>query len=92
MNRTALAGAVSTRTELSPKAVEAVLTAAFEEIAAAVAGGERVTIAGFGTFERRDRAARTGHNPQTGQSIEIPAGVVPVFRAAAGLRRLVAGA
>lgn len=92
MNRTTLAGTVSGRTDLSPKAVDAVLAAAFEEIAAAVAGGERVAVAGFGTFERRDRSARTGRNPQTGQSIEIPAGVVPAFKAAAGFRQLVAGA
>lgn len=65
------------------------MTAALEAIAAAVARGESVTLAGFGTFERRSRAARAGRNPRTGAAMEIPAGVSPAFRAAAAFRRRV---
>lgn len=54
-----------------------------------MASGESVTLAGFGTFERRSRAARTGRNPQTGAAMEIPAGLSPAFKAAPGFRRRV---
>ncbi len=92
MNRNELAEAVAARTELSPRSVDAALAAALAEIAKAVAGGERVALAGFGTFEPRTRAARTGRNPRTGEAMEIPAGVTPAFKPAAGFRRLVASA
>jgi DNA-binding protein HU-beta len=70
----------------------AVATAAvngvLEEIEGSVARGERVTLIGFGTFDRRERAARTGRNPQTGAAIQLGASVAPVFRPGAGFRSL----
>ncbi|GMA66223.1 hypothetical protein GCM10025859_66980 [Alicyclobacillus fastidiosus] len=54
-----------------------------------LSAGEKVQIPGFGTFEVRDRAARTGRNPQTGETIEIPASKVPAFKAGTGLKEKV---
>ena len=56
-----------------------------------MATGERVQSIGFGTFEVRDRKARKGRNPQTGEEIDIPAAKVPAFKAGKGLRDAVAG-
>jgi DNA-binding protein HU-beta len=60
-----------------------------EEIESSVARGERVSLIGFGTFDRRERAARTGRNPQTGGTIQLGASVAPVFRPGAGFRSVV---
>jgi DNA-binding protein HU-beta len=70
---------------LATAAVNGVLA----EIEGSVARGERVSLFGFGTFDRRERAARTGRNPQTGAAIQLPASVAPVFRPGAGFRALV---
>jgi DNA-binding protein HU-beta len=59
------------------------------EIEGSVARGERVSLLGFGTFDRRERAQRAGRNPQTGATIQLPASVAPVFRPGAGFRSLV---
>lgn len=61
-------------------------------IVRAVHAGDSVTIPGFGVFERRERAARTGRNPQTGASIQLAATSVPAFRAGASFRDVVSGA
>ena len=53
----------------------------FENVIAAVADGKRVQIAGFGSFSARERAARTGRNPQTGEELAIPATITPGFKA-----------
>jgi DNA-binding protein HU-beta len=58
------------------------------EIESSVARGERVSLSGFGTFERRERAPRTGRNPRTGETIQVAASVVPAFRAGTGFRTL----
>jgi DNA-binding protein HU-beta len=58
------------------------------EIEGSVARGERVSLTGFGTFERRERAARTARNPRTGETVQVDASVVPVFRAGTGFRTL----
>jgi DNA-binding protein HU-beta len=58
------------------------------EIEGSVARGERVSLTGFGTFERRERAPRTARNPRTGETITVEASVVPVFRAGTGFRAL----
>jgi DNA-binding protein HU-beta len=70
---------------LATAAVNGVLA----EIEGSVARGERVSLFGFGTFDRRERAAHTGRNPQTGAAIQLPASVAPVFRPGAGFRSLV---
>src|SRR4051794_5933370 len=69
---------------LATTAVNGVLV----EIEGSVARGERVSLIGFGTFDRRERAARTGRNPQTGAAIQLGASVAPVFRPGAGFRSL----
>jgi DNA-binding protein HU-beta len=60
-----------------------------EEIESSVARGERVSLIGFGTFDRRERPARTGRNPQTGATIQLDASVAPVFRPGTGFRSVV---
>jgi DNA-binding protein HU-beta len=61
-----------------------------DEIEGGVARGERVSLSGFGTFERRERAPRSGRNPRTGEAIQVGPSVVPVFRAGVGFRTLLA--
>ena len=75
-----------TKTDVT-KSVEAV----FEETKRAVAKGEKIAISGFGVFERADRKARTGRNPQTGEEIAIAASTSVGFKAAAQLKRAVNG-
>jgi DNA-binding protein HU-beta len=60
-------------------------------IVRAVSAGEPVLVAGFGVFERRERAARSGRNPRTGQIIQVPAAAVPAFRPGAYFRDVVSG-
>jgi DNA-binding protein HU-beta len=64
----------------------AAVNGVLEEIQGSVANGERVSLTGFGTFDRRERAARTGRNPQTGATIQLAASVSPVFRPGTGFR------
>lgn len=92
MNRSQLVEAVASASGLRTYDADQALAAALEAIAAAVARGESVTLAGFGTFERRSRAARTGRNPRTGATMEIPASLAPAFKPAAGFRQRVAEA
>lgn len=91
MNRTDLVNTVAEGAGLSAQQAAAAVTATLDGIARAVAAGDPVTLAGFGTFEARQRAARAGRNPQTGEPLEIPASVAPAFKPAAAFRRLVAG-
>ncbi|WP_293335134.1 HU family DNA-binding protein [Microcoleus sp. CAWBG58] len=79
MNKKELVEAVADRADTTQKQTNAVFDALIEVITKAVARGEKVTIVGFGTFEKRDRKAREGRNPKTGQSLQIPATLVPVF-------------
>ena len=90
MNKTELIAAVAERTGMTKKDTERVVTCAFDAIAAALAEGEKVQLAGFGAFETKEREARTGRNPKTGEAIEISASRTPVFRAGKGLKDKVA--
>jgi len=81
---------VASRTGMTRKDVERVVTAVFESIEESLAAGDRVSLVGFGTFEVRQRAARTGRNPQTGEEIRIEAARVPVFKPGRPLRDRVA--
>ena len=89
MNRTDLAAAVAEATRLSITEASAAVAATFDQIAAALGRGESVVVPGFGSFEVRERSARTGRNPQTGEPIQIAAGLSPAFKAAAALKRQV---
>lgn len=74
MNKKELAEEVAAATELTKAQGEAVVEAVIDAIGGALAKGDSVAVAGFGTFEVRHRAARKGRNPQTGAEIKIPAG------------------
>ena len=81
MNKTELVNSIAQRTGQSASTVGEVL-AAFEGIVTeAVAGGDKVSLPGFLTFDRAERAARTGRNPATGGEIHIPAATVPRVKA-----------
>ena len=81
MNKAELISAVAAAAEVSKKDAEAVIVATLDTITAALKEGEKVQLVGFGSFEVKKRAARIGRNPKTKESIEIPASVVPVFKA-----------
>ena len=86
MNKAELINAVAAKADVSKKDAEAVVTAALDTITAAMAEGEKVQLVGFGSFEVKKRAARQGRNPKTKETIEIPASVVPVFKAGKALK------
>lgn len=86
MNKKQLVEHVAQTLEVGPTDAESAVRAVLDTITAAVAAGDRVQIAGFGTFERRARAARTGRNPQTGAAIEIAASLAPAFKPAAAFK------
>ena len=90
MNKAEPINAVAASADVSKKDAEAVLSAALDTIAAAMAEGEKVQLVGFGSFEVKKRAARTGRNPKTKEAIEIPASAVPVFKAGKALKDAVA--
>lgn len=89
MNKTELVAAVATKADLSKKDAEAAVKAVLDAVTEALADGEKVALVGFGTFEVKERAARTGKNPRTGEAIEIPASKVPSFKAGATLKNAV---
>jgi len=89
MNREELVNEVAKSAKVTKKEAGEVLTAIIETIEGSVKKGEKVTLVGFGTFERRARAARTGRNPQTGKEIKIPAKKVPAFTAGKKFKELV---
>ncbi|HEY9688166.1 MAG TPA: HU family DNA-binding protein [Coleofasciculaceae cyanobacterium] len=89
MNKEELVQEVAKKTKNSQKAVGTVLGAMLETIEKNVSKGKKVTLVGFGTFESRKRAARTGRNPQTGKQIQISAKTVPVFTPGKKFKELV---
>ena len=86
MNKAELINAVAAAAEVSKKDAEAVLTATLDDITDAPKEGDNVQLVGSGSFEVKKRAARIGRNPKTKESIEIPASVVPVFKAGKALK------
>lgn len=81
MNKTELISAMAEKANVSKKDTEAVLNAFMDTVQNAVKNGDKVALVGFGTFEVRERAARTGKNPRTGEAIKIAACKVPAFKA-----------
>jgi DNA-binding protein HU-beta len=79
-------GEVADRTGMTKKDVEKVVNAFFSTIENTLKSGDKVQLIGFGTFEVRDRQARKGRNPQTGEEISIPAARVPAFKAGKALK------
>ncbi|MDR7415584.1 MAG: HU family DNA-binding protein [Armatimonadota bacterium] len=92
MNKEQLVERIAQVAGLSKKDANAALDAALDAIRTALRRGEKVTLVGFGTFQVRERRAREGRNPQTGEKIRIPARKVPAFTAGKELRTAVAGA
>ena len=90
-NRSELVAEVAAKADTSQASVNSVLDALFDVFAESIAKDEKITIPGWLAVERTSRAARTGRNPQTGEEIQIAATVAPAFKAAAPLKRLVAG-
>ncbi|MGP4078339.1 MULTISPECIES: HU family DNA-binding protein [Bacillaceae] len=86
MNKTDLINSVSEQTQLSKKDVSKTVDAVFGAIEESLKGGDKVQLIGFGNFEVRERAARKGRNPQTGDEIEIPASKVPAFKPGKALK------
>lgn len=89
MNKTELVAAVAAKAELSKKDAEKAVSAVFEAIEGALASGDKVALIGFGTFDVKERAAREGRNPSTGETITIAASKVPSFKAGAALKKAV---
>ena len=85
-NKQDLIAKVSERTSLTKKDSAAAVDAVFGAISEFLAAGEKIQLIGFGNFEVRERAARTGRNPQTGKEITIAASKVPAFKAGKALK------
>lgn len=90
MNKTELIAAVAEKAGLSKKDADAAVSAVFDAVTAELAKGEKVQLIGFGTFEVRERAAKTGRNPRTGETMTIPASKVPAFKAGKAFKDSVA--
>ena len=89
MNKRELIGAIASRAGLTRADAHRGLEAMLETVSEALMQGERIALSGFGIFEVRKRAGRTGRNPRTGQALKIRAARVPSFRASAALRTYV---
>lgn len=89
MKKTELIAAIAEQSGLTKKDAEKALNATIDTIIKAVAEGDKIQLTGFGTFEQRQRNARTGCDPRTGNTIEIPASKVPAFKAGKGFKDIV---
>ncbi len=89
LNKSELIDAASDRVDLSKTDVSSALDAVLDSITDAVSRGDKVTLTGFGTFERRERSARTGRNPQTGEEMQISASKAPAFKAGKAFKEAV---
>jgi len=90
MNKTDLINQVSELSGLSKKDAGKAVDAVFEAIGEALQSGDKVQLVGFGNFEVRERQARKGRNPQTGEEIEIAASKIPAFKPGKQLKEIVA--
>ncbi len=84
--------AISAKANVTKREADAILSAALDTIVEAVSSGDKVTLVGFGSFEKRDRSAREGRNPKTGETLHIAATSVPGFSAGKSFKESVAGA
>ena len=90
MNKTELIAAVAEKTGLSKKDSDAAVNAVLNTITETLKADEKIQLVGFGSFETKKRAARTGRNPRSKETIEIPASQTPVFKAGKALKDAVA--
>ena len=86
MNKATLIAKIAEKSELNKKQAEAALAAFTDTVVEALKEGDKVQLMGFGTFEIKERAARTGRKPSTGETIEIPAKKSPIFKAGKGFK------
>ena len=89
MNRKELVTEIASRSQLTQKDVDKVLANFFDIVGDTLAKQEKVQLVGFGSFEVRERQARMGKNPKTGEIVEIPAGKAPSFKAGKQLKEKV---
>lgn len=89
MNKTELIAKVAAEAELTKKDADAAVAAVIDAITEALKNGEKVQLVGFGTFEVRERGARTGRDPRTNKEIKIPASKAPAFKAGKALKEAV---
>ena len=89
MNKTELVAAIAERTELTKKDADQALKAFIDVVGDELSKGEKIQLAGFGTFEVTERAARDGINPRTKETIHIPAYKAPKFKAMKSLKEKV---
>jgi DNA-binding protein HU-beta len=89
MNKADLIDHVVSETGMTKKESEKAINAVFEGITSALAKGDKVQLVGFGTFEVRERQAREGRNPSTGEKIAIAASKAPAFKAGKALKDMV---
>ncbi|MBR4868342.1 MAG: HU family DNA-binding protein [Clostridia bacterium] len=86
MKKTELVAAVAAKAEISKKDADKAVAAVIDAITEALIAGDKVQLVGFGTFEVRARGERTGRNPQTKETIVIPASKQPAFKAGKALK------
>ncbi len=86
MNKSELVAAIAEKTGATKKDAENIMSATFDVISDALAKGDKVSLIGFGNFEVRERAAREGKNPRTGEKIKIAACKVPAFKPGKALK------
>lgn len=86
MNKTDLINKVASLAALDKKTADKAVNAVFEALSEALEAEEKIQIMGFGSFEVRERAARKGRNPATGEEIDIPAVKTPVFKASKAMK------
>ena len=89
MTKADLVNVVANATEMTKKDVDAVISATVKAITDALKAGDKVQLIGFGTFEVRERAAKQGRNPRTGETMMFEASKVPAFKAGAALKAAV---
>ncbi len=89
MNKADLINAIAEKADLTKKASEVALTSIIDSITESLKKGDKVQLVGFGSFEVRQKAARKGHNPLTGEEIKIPACKAPAFKAGKALKEKV---
>lgn len=90
MNKNELVATIAEKAGLTKKDAGAALDVTIESITDALKKGDKIQLVGFGSFAVKDRKARTGKNPRTGESVKIPATKVPVFKAGKALKEAVA--
>ena len=90
MNKGELVDVIAEKASVTKKEADTVLTAAIDTIVEAVTNGDKVTLVGFGSFEKRERKEREGRNPKTGETMIIAATTVPAFSAGKAFKETVA--